>query len=101
MPLGIGKELLPLARRLTRSISGASGQVRPPINGLLLRATRCCARASAERWFRAKSFSRPRSGEICVKDPDGYVVLVGHWGKSEHEEWEKRLEQKKKDGAQS
>lgn len=32
-----------------------------------------------------------RSGEIHVKDPDGYNILVGHWGKSEHEAWEKRI----------
>ncbi len=32
-----------------------------------------------------------RSGEICISDPDGYVILVGHWGKSEHEAWEKRI----------
>jgi catechol 2,3-dioxygenase-like lactoylglutathione lyase family enzyme len=31
------------------------------------------------------------SGEIHVRDPDGYAVLVGHWGKPEHEAWEKRL----------
>lgn len=40
-----------------------------------------------------------RSGEIMLKDPDGYVVLVGHWGKSEHEAWEKRLAEKKKSPA--
>ncbi|HEV2021188.1 MAG TPA: VOC family protein [Terriglobales bacterium] len=36
------------------------------------------------------------SGEIMLKDPDGHVVLVGHWGKPEHEAWEKRLGEKKK-----
>lgn len=40
-----------------------------------------------------------RSGEIMLKDPDGYVVLVGHWGKKEHEEWEKRLAENKKASA--
>ena len=32
--------------------------------------------------------------EIHVKDPDGYAILVGHWGKREHEAWEKRLAKK-------
>src|SRR5262245_44337520 len=31
------------------------------------------------------------SGELCSKDPDGYTILVGHWGKSEQEAWEKRI----------
>lgn len=31
------------------------------------------------------------SGEICISDPDGYTILVGHWGKSEQEAWEKRI----------
>jgi catechol 2,3-dioxygenase-like lactoylglutathione lyase family enzyme len=35
------------------------------------------------------------SGEIHVKDPDGYSILVGHWGKGEHEAWEKRLAEKR------
>ena len=31
------------------------------------------------------------SGEISLADPDGYVIVVGHWGKSEQEAWEKRI----------
>lgn len=31
------------------------------------------------------------SGEIKIADPDGYVILVAHWGKPEHEAWEKRI----------
>jgi len=31
------------------------------------------------------------SGEIQFTDPDGYAVIVSHWGKTEHEAWEKRL----------
>jgi predicted enzyme related to lactoylglutathione lyase len=31
------------------------------------------------------------SGEISITDPDGYLIMVGHWGKSEHEAWEKRI----------
>ena len=31
------------------------------------------------------------SGEIRLDDPDGYCVLVGHWGKPEHDEWLKRI----------
>jgi hypothetical protein len=37
-----------------------------------------------------------RSGEICLKDPDGYSIFVAHWGKTEHEAWEKRLAEKRK-----
>jgi catechol 2,3-dioxygenase-like lactoylglutathione lyase family enzyme len=32
-----------------------------------------------------------RSGEIRLDDPDGYVILVGHWGESEQEAWDKRV----------
>jgi catechol 2,3-dioxygenase-like lactoylglutathione lyase family enzyme len=35
-----------------------------------------------------------RSGEISLADPDGYLVMVGHWGKSEQEAWEKRISTK-------
>lgn len=34
------------------------------------------------------------SGEIMLKDPDGYTVFVGHWGKKEQQEWEKHLTNK-------
>lgn len=34
------------------------------------------------------------SGEICIRDPDGYQILVGHWGPSEHEAWLKRIGEK-------
>ncbi len=30
------------------------------------------------------------SGEIQLNDPDGNIVYVNHWGKAEHEDWEKR-----------
>ena len=31
------------------------------------------------------------SGEIQLADPDGYPVVISHWGKAEHEAWEKRI----------
>jgi hypothetical protein len=31
------------------------------------------------------------SGEIFMPDPDGYSVIVAHWGKTEQEAWEKRI----------
>lgn len=31
------------------------------------------------------------SGEIRLRDPDGYSVLVAHWGEAEHEAWLKRI----------
>ena len=34
------------------------------------------------------------SGEIQVRDPDGYAVMVVHWGRSEQEAWEKRISAK-------
>jgi catechol 2,3-dioxygenase-like lactoylglutathione lyase family enzyme len=34
------------------------------------------------------------SGEILIRDPDGYTIFVGHWGESEHEEWLKRIDAK-------
>jgi catechol 2,3-dioxygenase-like lactoylglutathione lyase family enzyme len=29
-------------------------------------------------------------GEIFMPDPDGYSIIVAHWGKTEQEAWEKR-----------
>jgi catechol 2,3-dioxygenase-like lactoylglutathione lyase family enzyme len=34
------------------------------------------------------------SGEIALTDPDGYTVLVAHWGKQQQENWEKRTGRK-------
>jgi predicted enzyme related to lactoylglutathione lyase len=31
------------------------------------------------------------SGKMRLVDPDGYSVIVAHWGKSEQEVWEKRI----------
>ena len=31
------------------------------------------------------------SGEICISDPDGNLIFVGHWGKPEQHAWEKRI----------
>lgn len=36
------------------------------------------------------------SGEIHLKDPDGYSILIGHWGTPEHNAWLERLAAKKK-----
>jgi hypothetical protein len=35
------------------------------------------------------------SGEIQMPDPDGYSVLVAHWGKAEQDAWEERIGVKK------
>ena|SRR5437667_5159035 len=35
------------------------------------------------------------SGKISIADPDGYHIEIAHWGKSEQEAWEKRLDAKK------
>jgi catechol 2,3-dioxygenase-like lactoylglutathione lyase family enzyme len=32
-----------------------------------------------------------RSGEIYLKDPDGFIVGVGQWGDGEHTAWLKRI----------
>jgi hypothetical protein len=37
--------------------------------------------------------------EDCLVDPDGYVVLVGHWDEAEHADWLRRIEEKKKSGS--
>jgi catechol 2,3-dioxygenase-like lactoylglutathione lyase family enzyme len=34
------------------------------------------------------------SGKFNIVDPDGYHLEVAHWGKSEQEAWEKRINQK-------
>jgi hypothetical protein len=36
-----------------------------------------------------------KSGEMCVEDPDGHVIFVGHWGREEHAEWERHLAERK------
>lgn len=38
------------------------------------------------------------SGQITLKDPDGYIVNINHWGNAEHSAWLKNIEQKKKSG---
>ena len=37
-------------------------------------------------------------GQITLKDPDGYIVGINHWGDAEHAAWLKGIEQKKKSG---
>jgi hypothetical protein len=32
-----------------------------------------------------------KSGELRLDDPDGYVILVGQWGKSEQLAWDQRI----------
>jgi hypothetical protein len=34
------------------------------------------------------------SSEIGLRDPDGYAVLIAHWGKEQHEAWEKCIGRK-------
>jgi Glyoxalase/Bleomycin resistance protein/Dioxygenase superfamily len=34
------------------------------------------------------------SGEIQFADPDGYSIIISHWGKTEDEAWKKRIEEK-------
>lgn len=34
------------------------------------------------------------SGEINIADPDGNLIVVAHWRKSEQEAWEKRIGRK-------
>ena len=31
------------------------------------------------------------SGMVNFRDPDGYILEIGHWGKAEHEAWKKRI----------
>jgi hypothetical protein len=35
-----------------------------------------------------------RSGEIRIANPDGFAILIGHWGRSEQEAWEKQVSAK-------
>ena len=34
------------------------------------------------------------SGEMSLRDPDGYCILIGHWGDAEHDQWLKRIPEK-------
>ena len=38
------------------------------------------------------------SGEIHLQDPDGYAVLVAHWGQSEHDAWLQRIGRRRDGG---
>ncbi len=38
------------------------------------------------------------SGQITLRDPDGYVIGINHWRDAEHAAWLKSLEEKKKSG---
>jgi catechol 2,3-dioxygenase-like lactoylglutathione lyase family enzyme len=31
------------------------------------------------------------SGEVNLRDPDGYSVVIGHWGEAEHSAWLTRI----------
>jgi catechol 2,3-dioxygenase-like lactoylglutathione lyase family enzyme len=35
------------------------------------------------------------SGEMHIKDPDGYAIFVGHWSEKEHSAWLDRLRKRK------
>lgn len=34
------------------------------------------------------------SGEVQFSDPDGYSIIISHWGRAEQEAWEKRIKPK-------
>ena len=38
------------------------------------------------------------SGEACIRDPDGYTILIGHWSDREHQAWLESLERKRASG---
>ena len=38
------------------------------------------------------------SGEITLRDPDGYIVAINHWGKKEPDDWERGLAEKRAAG---
>ncbi len=31
------------------------------------------------------------SGEVNLRDPDGYCLIIGHWGEAEHAAWLQRI----------
>jgi catechol 2,3-dioxygenase-like lactoylglutathione lyase family enzyme len=35
-----------------------------------------------------------QSGMINFRDPDGYIIEIGQWGREEHEKWEQHLAQR-------
>jgi catechol 2,3-dioxygenase-like lactoylglutathione lyase family enzyme len=38
------------------------------------------------------------SGEVCLTDPDGYDVFIGHWGEQEQGVWQREREKKRAAG---
>jgi catechol 2,3-dioxygenase-like lactoylglutathione lyase family enzyme len=38
------------------------------------------------------------SGELCVRDPDGYVLFINHWSETEHGAWLQDVERKRAAG---
>lgn len=41
------------------------------------------------------------SGELHVRDPDGYALFINHWGQAEQEPWERQAREKIKRRAES
>ncbi len=31
------------------------------------------------------------SGQVCFRDPDGYLISINHWGAAEHQAWLKKI----------
>ena len=40
------------------------------------------------------------SGELAIRDPDGYSVIIGHWGQKEHDAWLQRIPAKQAEWAE-
>jgi catechol 2,3-dioxygenase-like lactoylglutathione lyase family enzyme len=38
------------------------------------------------------------SGEMSLKDPDGYSIFIGHWSEWENEAWKRQCDQKRAAG---
>jgi catechol 2,3-dioxygenase-like lactoylglutathione lyase family enzyme len=39
-------------------------------------------------------------GELTLRDPDGYCVVIGHWGQQDHDVWLQRIPEKQAQWAQ-
>jgi hypothetical protein len=63
-----------------------------------LRALREHLLASGVAVSEIKRPEHMRSGEVRLEDPDGHVILVGHWGDAEHQAWLRHLADRKAQG---
>ncbi len=83
----------------------AEGPINPDVQGILLAMYTPDLPALREHLLAngidAPPITYPEympSGQITLRDPDGYIIGINHWSDTEHEAWLKGIDEKKKSG---